>query len=54
MSATGLFDKTPGRCGPIAEALAKTVLNLSAADKLSEAKAFQLLGVLVTETERTG
>jgi len=54
VSATGLFDKTPGRCGPIAEALAKTVLNLSAADKLSEAKAFQLLGVLVTETERTG
>ena len=53
VSATGLFDKTPGRCGPIAEALAKTILNLSAADKLSEAKAFQLLGILVTETERT-
>lgn len=51
-SATGLFDKTRGRCGPIAEALAKTILNLSAADKLSEARAFQLLGELVAEAER--
>ncbi len=42
--ATGRFDKQIGQCGPIAEALAKTILNLSAADKLSEARAFQLLG----------
>ena len=52
-SVTGLFDKTPGQCGPIAEALAKTILNLSASDKLTEAKAFQLLGVLVAEPERS-
>lgn len=47
---TGLFDKPAGQCGPIAEALAKTILNLSATDKLSEARAFQLLGVLIAET----
>lgn len=50
-SATGLFDKPAGLCGPIAEALAKTILNLSASDKLSEARAFQLLGALIAETE---
>jgi hypothetical protein len=50
-SATGLFDKPAGLCGPIAEALAKTILNLSASDKLSEARAFQLLGTLIAETE---
>lgn len=50
---TGLFDKSAGQCGPIAEALAKTVLNLSAADKLSEARAFQILGALITETTST-
>ncbi|MHB1374251.1 MAG: hypothetical protein ACYC5W_10385 [Thauera sp.] len=49
LSATGLFDKQAGQCGPIAEALAKTILNLSAADKLSEARAFQLLGTLIAE-----
>lgn len=50
---TGLFDKSAGQCGPIAEALAKTILNLSAADKLSEARAFQILGALITETAPT-
>ncbi|MBV2264679.1 MAG: hypothetical protein KUL79_14160, partial [Thauera sp.] len=49
-AGTGLFDKPAGQCGPIAEALAKTILNLSATDKLSEARAFQLLGVLIAET----
>lgn len=49
-SGTGLFDKPAGQCGPIAEALAKTVLNLSATDKLSEARALQLLGILISET----
>lgn len=52
-SASGLFDKASGSSGPIAEALAKTILNLSAADKLSEARAFQLLGVLLSEAEPT-
>ncbi|MEZ7895571.1 MAG: hypothetical protein QMB75_06805 [Thauera sp.] len=47
---TGLFDKPAGQCGPIAEALAKTILNLSSTDKLSESRAFQLLGVLLSET----
>ncbi|WEN42144.1 hypothetical protein CKCBHOJB_01729 [Thauera sp. GDN1] len=50
--ATGLFDKTPGSCGPIAEALSKTIRYLSATDKLSEARAFQLLGVLIAKAER--
>lgn len=49
-SLTGLFDKAHGQSGPIAEALAKTILNLSAADKLSEARAFQLLGIVIAET----
>lgn len=49
-AGTGLFDKPTGQCGPIAEALAKTILNLSATDKLSESRAFQLLGVLLSET----
>lgn len=47
---TGFFDKPTGQCGPIAEALAKTILNLSATNKLSESRAFQLLGVLLSET----
>ncbi len=51
-TAHRLFDKTAGTSGPIAEALAKTILNLSAADKLSEEKAFQLLGELIAETQR--
>lgn len=46
-----IFEKTPGQAGPIAEALAKTVLRLSASDQLSESKAFQLLGLLV-ESDR--
>ncbi len=46
-STTGLFNKTAGQCGPIAEALAKTIINLSATDKLSESQAFQLLGQVI-------
>ena len=49
-SPTGLFDKPAGQCGPIAEALVKTILNLSASDKLSEARAFELLGSLIAES----
>lgn len=49
-SPTGLFDKPAGQCGPIAEALVKTILNLSANDKLSEARAFELLGKLIAES----
>lgn len=50
LSPTGLFDKSAGQCGPIAEALVKTILNLSANDKLSEARAFELLGKLIAES----
>ncbi len=50
ISPTGLFDKPAGQCGPIAEALVKTILNLSASDKLSEARAFELLGKLIAES----
>jgi plasmid maintenance system antidote protein VapI len=46
-----LFDKEPGQCGAIAEALVKTIITLSSTDQLSEAKAFQLLGLLIKETE---
>lgn len=46
-----LFEKPPGQVGPIAEALAKTVLSLSEADRLSEDRAFHLLGLLVAESE---
>lgn len=47
-----LFSKSSGLTGPIAEALAKTVLKLSAADKLPEKKAFQLLGLILEDLER--
>jgi hypothetical protein len=46
-----LFEKTAGRVGPIAEALAKTILKMSAAEQLSETRAFQLLGILIEEAE---
>jgi hypothetical protein len=48
-----LFEKVQGRIGPIAEALAKTILKMSAAEQLSESKAFQLLGVLIEECGQT-
>lgn len=48
-----LFEKAHGRVGPIAEALAKTILKMSAAEQLSESKAFQLLGVLIEECSQT-
>lgn len=51
-STTGLFNKSAGQCGPIAEALAKTIINLSTTDKLSEARAFQMLGEVIAATER--
>lgn len=44
---SALFTKQAGLPGPIAEALAKTVLRLSETDQLSEEKAFQLLGALL-------
>lgn len=47
-----LFDKAHGRVGPIAEALAKTILKMSAAEQLTESKAFQLLGALIDECEQ--
>ena len=46
---TALFDKPRATVGPIAEALAKTILHLSRSDKLSERKAFQLLGALLND-----
>lgn len=46
---TALFDKPRATVGPIAEALARTILNLSRSDKLSERKAFQLLGALLDD-----
>ncbi|NMF91270.1 hypothetical protein [Aromatoleum petrolei] len=46
---TALFDKPRATVGPIAEALARTILNMSRADKLSERKAFQLLGALLND-----
>ncbi|MCK9985961.1 MAG: hypothetical protein AzoDbin1_02433 [Azoarcus sp.] len=46
---TALFDKPHATVGPIAEALARTILNLSRSDKLSERKAFQLLGALLND-----
>lgn len=46
---TALFDKPRATVGPIAEALARTILNLSRSDKLSERKAFQLLGTLLND-----
>lgn len=41
-----LFVKNQGETGPIALALSKTVLRLSAEDRLSEEQAFHLLGML--------
>lgn len=41
-----LFVKNQGETGPIAIALSKTVLRLSAEDRLSEEQAFHLLGML--------
>ncbi|WP_385960758.1 helix-turn-helix domain-containing protein [Thauera sinica] len=43
-----IFDKEPGKIGAIAEALAKTILHLSETDRLSETRAFQILGLLMT------
>lgn len=53
-STTGLFNKTAGQCGPIAEALAKTIINLSATDKLSESQAFELLGQVIAASSPKG
>lgn len=50
-SVTGIFDKPQGRSGPIAEALAKTILHLSRTDRLTEQRAFDLLGALIAESE---
>lgn len=44
-----LFNKPVGQIGPIAEALAKTVIKLSQAEKLSEEQAFELLGKIINE-----
>lgn len=52
-SETGIFDKPQGQSGPIAEALAKTILRLSRANRLPEHRAFELLGMLITESEST-
>lgn len=49
-SPTALFDKPAGQVGPIAEALAKKILQLSANEQLSENRAFQLLGLLIDAT----
>lgn len=48
---TALFDKPAGQVGPIAEALAKKILQLSATEQLSENRAFQLLGLLLDAAE---
>lgn len=45
--ANPLFSKPNGQIGPIAEALAKTIVKLSQAEKLSEEQAFELLGKLL-------
>lgn len=42
-----LFEKRKGEVGPLAEALARAVIKLSRADKLSEHEAFTLLGELI-------
>lgn len=47
VNSSTLFIKTEGEVGPIAEALSKTVLKFSADDRLSEERAFQLLGMLL-------
>lgn len=44
-----LFNKPVGQIGPIAEALAKTIIKLSQAEKLSEEHAFELLGKIISE-----
>lgn len=51
-SEGALFSKVAGQTGPIAEALAKTVVQLSATDKLSEKRAFQILGLILEDLER--
>lgn len=48
-AASPMFEKESGKVGAIAEALAKTILRLSATDKLSEARAFQLLGTIIED-----
>ena len=48
-ASSPMFEKEPGKAGAIAEALAKTILRLSATDKLSEARAFQLLGTIIED-----
>lgn len=54
ISRTGnpLFIKPSGQAGPIAEALAKTVLRLSEVDQLSEEAAFQILGSLLKSSQQ--
>lgn len=47
---SALFEKEAGKVGAIAEALAKTILRLSETDRLSELRAFQMLGMLVDES----
>lgn len=49
--SSALFDKRSGQCGAIAEALAKTIITLSSSDRLSEFRAFELLGMLLKESE---
>lgn len=44
-----IFDKEEGKAGAIAEALAKTILRLSSTDRLSEIRAFQLLGMIIED-----
>lgn len=51
ITPTALFRKPDAAVGPIAEALAKTILNLSRADRLSERKALQLLGALLNDQD---
>lgn len=49
ISGSALFEKDAGKVGAIAEALAKTIIRLSETDRLSELRAFQMLGTLVDE-----
>ncbi|NMG02356.1 hypothetical protein [Azoarcus taiwanensis] len=44
-----LFNKPVGQIGPIAEALAKTIIKLSQSEKLSEEQAFELLGKIISD-----
>lgn len=43
-----LFKKPHGQVGPIAEALAKTIIQLSQAEKLNEEQAFEVLGNIIS------